>query len=88
MGRLLRLKTIGMEAVEIAGDGEGLWDGGELAPAMGAGHFPAEPVDAGGQGQAGGVIGGRGQPDEGLCERIGFVPPRQIPDGERLVHVG
>ena len=84
---LLRLKTIGVEAVEITTDGENLWDGGELAPAAGARHFPAEPVDSRGQRQARGVIGGGREADEGLCEWIGLVPPGRRTHGESLMHV-
>jgi len=88
-GDLKGLLAIRVKAVEIAGDGEDLWNGGKFAPATTrVGHFPTEPVDSRGKGQSGGVIGGRGEPDEGFCERIGLVPPGQIPDGESLMHVG
>jgi hypothetical protein len=84
---LLRLKAIGVEAVEITADGDDLWDGGELAPATRVAHFPAEPVDAGGQSQAGYVVGGSGEADKGLSERIGLVPPWRRSHRESLMHV-
>ena len=75
--RRRRLVAIGAVAVEIAAYGDQLWNYGQLAPATRVGHSPAKPVDAGSQGQAGGVIGRRGKADEGFCQRIGLVPPRQ-----------
>jgi len=84
---LLGLKTIGVVTVEIAGDGEDLGDGCELMPATRVAHFPTQPVDAGGQGQAGGVVGGGGEADEGFCQWIGFIPPWRRSHGESLVHV-
>jgi hypothetical protein len=43
-----------MEAVEVAADGEDLWNGGELSPAPGVRHLPAQPVYARRHGQSGG----------------------------------
>jgi len=83
-----RLVDVGVEAVEVAGDGGELGEGGEAVEAAGVGHFPTEPVDAGGEGQAGGVVGGGGEVDEGSGEGIGFVPPVKISDLRGLVHVG
>ena len=62
-----KLVAIAVEAVEITGDGEDLGQGGEFMPAARVSHFPTEPVYAGGQCQARGVISGSGQVNERPC---------------------
>jgi len=55
---------------------------------MRAGHFPTEPVHAGSHSQAGGVVRGCGETDEGLCQWIGFMPPVVFSYIKGLMHVG
>jgi hypothetical protein len=84
----IRSKTIGVVAIEIAADGEELRDGREFVPSARVGHFPTQPVNASSHGQPGGVIGRRGKVDKRPGERVRFIPPVEISDCERLVHVG
>ena len=76
-----------MDAVEVAADDEDLRNGGKLAPATRMSHLPAEPVDAGRQRQACGVVSGCRQPGKRSGQRVGLVPPGVLPHFQGLMHV-
>lgn len=84
---VLALMEIGVEAVEVAGDGEDLGDGGELVPAARVCHFPTEPIYAGGHRESRDVVGRGRQTREGSCQRVDFIPPGIIAHGHGLMHV-
>lgn len=83
----MRLVDVRAEAVEVAANRQELWDRSKLVPAARVGHLPAEPVDASGHCQSGGVVSRRGEPKKRSGQRVGFAPPVGIPLLQGLVHI-